>query len=127
VFVVLILNSVNMSYQCNCKNRSTKITLSSNYLSQPENGNIYNCNFYLTEYIKKETQLRVVRLESVLLCVPPYLAPAYFTGAYECGAFTGTFDETDVHLEHICGVSYNSSKIRVSVVVMKSNWNSSMM
>ena len=77
MFVVLNLNSVSMSYQCNGKNGSTKITLSSNYLSQPENGRIYDCNFYLTEYIKKETQLRVVRLESVLLCIPPYLAPPY--------------------------------------------------
>ena len=104
MFVDLILNSVNMSYQCNGKNGSTKITLSSNYLAQPDNGRIYDCNFYLTEYIKKETQLRVVRLESALLCIPPYLAPAYLTGTYECGALTGTFDETEPHLEHICGV-----------------------
>ena len=77
VFVVLILNTVSMSYQCNGKNGSTKITLSSNYLAQPDNCRIYDCNFYLTEYIKKETQLRVLRLESVLLCIPPYLSPPY--------------------------------------------------
>ena len=67
MFVVLNLNSVNMSYQCNGINGSTKITLSSNYLSEPENGRMYDCNFYLAENLKKETQLRVIRLESVIM------------------------------------------------------------
>ena len=104
MFVDLIVNSVNMSYQCNGINGSTKLTLSSNYLYQPENGTLYDSNFYLTEYLKKETQLRVLRLESSILTVPSYLDPAYLTGSYECGAQSETFDATDDSLCHIAGL-----------------------
>ena len=43
---VLILNSVSMFYQCNGKNGSTKITLTSNLNSL--SGESHDCNFYLT-------------------------------------------------------------------------------
>ena len=109
MFVDLILNSVNMSYQCNGINGSTKITLSSNYLSEPENGRMYDCNFYLAENLKKETQLRVVRLESVIITTPTYLAPQYLEGTFECGGISGSFDASHTGLEHLSGIYLDPS------------------
>ena len=109
MFVDLILNSVNMSYQCNGINGSTKLTLSSFYLSEPENGRLYDCNFYLTEYLKKETQLRVIRLESVIMSIPSYLAPQYLQGTFECGGVSGSFDNTHTGLEHLSGIYLDPS------------------
>ena len=104
MFVVLILSSVNMSYQCNGENGSTKRTLSSYYLSESNNTHLYDCNFYLTEYLKKETQLRVIRLESVIMSIPSYLSPQYLQGTYECGLLSGQIDVNDVGLAYISGL-----------------------
>ena len=104
MFVDLIPNSVNMSYQCNGINGSTKLTLSSYYLSEPENGRLYDCNFYLTEYLKKETQLRVLRLESVIMTIPTYLSPQYLQGTYDYGLLSGQFNVNDVGLAYISGI-----------------------
>ena len=104
MFVDLILNSVSMSYQCNGINGSTKLTLSSNYLFEPDNGRLYDCNFYLTEYLKKETQLRVLRLESSILTIPSYLSTPYLDGSYQCGTVSTTFDGTDESLCFLAGL-----------------------
>ena len=102
-----------MSYQCNGKNGSTKITLTSN--SNSLSGELYDCNFYLTEYIKNEMELRVLRLESSIISVPTYLAKVYLEGSHQCGPHFGDFDATDESLVYLAGIFMDQNPFNVSI------------